>query len=197
MWKSIFSSVVALLLVSLLPLAAHADEPVVAPEPGAMLSRVSDGERITEVQVAPDGTQTVITYPDFAAIEQRLSEEPVDRNSINEAKKGTAGGCKYTATSAAITWTNCRIQAKNYRVSMGYRLNASRVRNQSAKITKVWDKQSASFLGSLQHVSFGIQHAGTTARYQVMWTGPWSLGSATMTLGTTITKAGSLQVSLY
>lgn len=111
-------------------------------------------------------------------------------------RSASATGCSYTYTSAAITWTNCKIDGVDVYVNMAYRLNATMVRGYSAKLTKVYDNQALGKLGSISHVRFGLV-ASSAAQYQVIWTSVGGWASFTRTLTTKISSGGALSVSLY
>lgn len=147
---------------------------------------------ITEVATFEDGSVSQVSYPDFEA----MAAAVWSGDAGLAAKSASATGCSYMYTSAAITWTNCKINGADVYVNMAYRLNATKVRGSSAKLPKVYDNQALGKLGSLSHVRFGLV-SSTAAQYQVIWTSVGSWASFTRTLTTKISADGALSVSLY
>lgn len=147
---------------------------------------------ITEIATFSDGSVSRLTYPDFVAMSNAVWE--ADAEVL--AKAGSATGCSYKYTSAAITWTNCQVNGADIYVNLAYRLDATMVRGYSAKLTRVYDNQAFGKLGSLSHVRFGIVDP-SAAQYHVIWTAYGNVASFTRTLTAKTAAVGALSVSLY
>lgn len=149
---------------------------------------VRSGYTVTETATFPDGSVQIVSYPDLEAM-----TKAVENGTYIQARG--VSGCQYVYTSAAITWTNCKIEASNIFMIMAYRLNATRVRGRDAYISSVWDNAGTSILGTFSHTFFGLA-SRTQALYKVRHTGVAGSSSRSVSLTTTISSAGSLSVSM-
>ena len=150
---------------------------------------VRSGYTVTETATFPDGSVQIVSYPDLEAM-----TKAVENGTYIQARG--VSGCQYVYTSAAITWTNCLVKATSLGLTLSHYLNATKVRNQAAYISKIWGSDSSSTLGTATDVYFMLS-SRTVSQYQAIYTSYTGLVSYTRTMTTQIASGGTLKVTIY
>lgn len=148
------------------------------------------GYTITVTSRFRDGSMSSVVSPDLEAM-----TKAVENGTYLQPRATGVSGCTYTYTSVAITWTNCRVAGEATLIQMYFRLNATMVRGQSARITQVWDQQAAAIGGTFSQDSFGIT-SPSTARYRLSVKLVGELATGFTTLTATISSGGSLSARM-